>query len=126
LLLAEDSDDSPTEENEHQKQVEANGPVAVEGLGSIGDEKPQYYITISRRNGFRRLHLSGACPVQAWKCQEMEEVADIRSAAFDVVCLNCKRKIQLQEGLEEPPEESDSVGDSSSTDSDVPAMEGQD
>lgn len=126
LLLAEDSDDSPTEENEHQKQVEANGPVAVEGLGSIGDEKPQYYITISRRNGFRRLHLSGACPVQAWKCQEMEEVADIRSAAFDAVCLNCKRKIQLQEGLEEPPEESDSVGDSSSTDSDVPVMEGQD
>ena len=123
LMLAEDSDDSLADEDLCQRRLAAEGPLVLEPQAVAVGDSPRYYITISRRNGFRRLHMSGACPVQAWKCQEMEEVQDIKQAAFDAVCLNCKRKIQAQEGAEEADEDSDSVGDSSSTDSDIPEME---
>ena len=123
LMLAEDSDDSLADEDVCQRRLVAEGPPVLEPQVDSSGNIPQYYITISRRNGFRRLHMSGACPVQAWKCQGMEEVQDIKQAAFDAVCLNCKRKIQSQENAEEADEDSDSVGDSSSTDSDIPEME---
>lgn len=123
LMLAEDSDDSLADEDVCQRRLVAEGPPVLEPQVDSSGNIPRYYITISRRNGFRRLHMSGACPVQAWKCQGMEEVQDIKQAAFDAVCLNCKRKIQSQENAEEADEDSDSVGDSSSTDSDIPEME---
>ena len=123
LMLAEDSDDSLADEDVCQRRLVAEGPPVLEPQVDSSGNIPQYYITISRRNGFRRLYMSGACPVQAWKCQEMVEAQDIKQAAFDAVCLNCKRKIQSQENAEEADEDSDSVGDASSTDSDIPEME---
>ena len=127
LLITEDSEGDLTDDEACRKRVEA----AVEAEPNLQDntslpsaeDTVGYYVTISRRNGFRRLHMAGACPVRAWKCQEMEQIIDVRQAAYDAVCLNCKRRIQLQEGAAEDDEESDSVGDSTSTESDLAELE---
>ena len=119
FMVAEESEDEPDETpGQAQKQ---NEEAVAPSNSSPGTEdlRPQYFVTISRRNGFRRLHMSGACPVQSWKCLEMEEVSNLRVAAFDAVCLNCKRRIQCQEGEENSHAESESGDDSSSTDSEV-------
>ena len=119
FMVAEESEDEPDETpGQAQKQ---NEEAVASSNSSPGTEdlRPQYFVTISRRNGFRRLHMSGACPVQSWKCLEMEEVSNLRVAAFDAVCLNCKRRIQCQEGEENSHAESESGDDSSSTDSEV-------
>eukprot|EP00435_Cladocopium_sp_Y103_P064066 s851_g25.t1 len=124
LIVAEDSDASVEDENIHQKKLDAECTSADDRTANIDlTEGPRYYVTISRRSGFRRLHMSGACPVRAWKCQEMEEVINVASAAFDAVCLNCKRRIMHQEGQEDPEQESESDAESSSTNSETFANE---
>ena len=45
----------------------------------------------------------------------MQEVGDPKSAAFDAVCLHCKRRLEAQEGEEAPEVESESDDNSSST-----------
>ena len=61
--------------------------------------------------------MTGACPVQSWRCQEIEMVQDPQKSSFDAVCLHCKRKLQAQLGKEEENNDSDTDGESSSTSS---------
>ena len=114
LMMAEDSEDSEQEQM-HQKRLEADRPVEDMDKPERESNTLKYYVTISRRNGFRRLHMVGACPVQAWKCQEMEEIIDVKGAAYDAVCMNCKKKIEAMEGVENNEPETASDDDSSST-----------
>ena len=114
LMMAEDSEDSDQEQL-HQRRLEADRPAEDIDKPEKDSSTLKYYVTISRRNGFRRLHMVGACPVQAWKCQEMEEIIDVKGAAYDAVCMNCKRKIEAMEGMENNEPETASDDDSSST-----------
>ena len=126
FMVAEDSDEDSDGTHAFMRKLDEDVSAHTEQHQGADDPRPQYFVTISRRNGFRRLHMSGACPVQSWKCLEMEEVTNLKMAAFDAVCLNCKRKIQSQEGEENSHDDSDSGDESSSTDSEVPALEGPD
>ena len=119
FMVAEESEDEPDETPGQAQKQNEEAVASSNSFPGTEDLRPQYFVTISRRNGFRRLHMSGACPVQSWKCLEMEEVSNLRVAAFDAVCLNCKRRIQCQEGEENSHAESESGDDSSSTDSEV-------
>ena len=69
LMVAEDSENSD-EEQRHSRRLDADQtleePTGQTGKGPVS-HGPKYYITMSRRNGFPRLHMTGACPVQAWE-----------------------------------------------------------
>ena len=72
----------------------------------------QYWISTSRRTGFRRLHKkSCACGVLYWTVASYDEVAQIPKSGVDAWCRVCFRK-ELDEQEEE---DSSSSGSSTST-----------
>ena len=78
----------------------------------------KFFITISRRAGFRRLHLVG-CFVKPDRCCEVLYTNEVTLEDFDSVCRTCKRKM-LAEGGKELQAESSSTASSSSTDTSGP------
>lgn len=78
------------------------------------DEGMTYFVTVSRRTGFRRLHVTGKCHVHAERCQQTESVESVTCTSFDAICRVCKRflKEQVESGSESS---SSSDGSSSST-----------
>ena len=88
------------------------------GLEPIQDQPDgdfPYFVTISRRTGFRRLHQKGLCGIWPWQCQHVEYLKSIHSASAHAVCKRCIQR----SGLATSSEQSDtSSGSSSSTDSD--------
>eukprot|EP00435_Cladocopium_sp_Y103_P039849 s1025_g10.t1 len=61
-MIAEESHISEVEDNVQQRRLEAElSPECARSLPKETAKAPQYFATISRRNGFRRLHMSGAC-----------------------------------------------------------------
>lgn len=74
-----------------------------------------YFVTISRRTGFRRAHVAGGCHIQAEKCQQVESIGRIQEGVFDAMCKFCKKKLQEDTGDPIPDESSDSDGSSTST-----------
>ena len=117
VSIQEDTDDEVLEESviEHAVETSVEENLAVTREQQIDQER--FFVTVSRRDGFRRLHLTGACPVQSWRCQEIEMIQDPQKSNFDAVCLHCKRKLQAQLGKEEENNDSDTDGESSSTSS---------
>eukprot|EP00435_Cladocopium_sp_Y103_P046057 s2413_g13.t1 len=82
---------------------------------SASKDVPRFFVTISRRTAFRRLHLTG-CFVKPSNCAEVRFLDDVETADFDAICRTCKRKM-LSEGGKEPDPESSSTASSSSTES---------
>ena len=76
----------------------------------------KYFITISGRNGLRRLHLDGACHVKAHKCQQVRFLDSAAEEGFDVVCIDCKRKMREAVGAPGPQEDSSASDASTSSD----------
>ncbi|CAK9114221.1 unnamed protein product [Durusdinium trenchii] len=73
----------------------------------------KFFITVSCRANFRRLHLVG-CFVKPNKCCEVIFVDEVKSEDFDSICRTCKRKM-LSEGGKEAQVDSSSTASSSST-----------
>ncbi len=73
----------------------------------------KYFITISRRTAFRRLHMVG-CFVKPSHCMEVRYLDEVLVEEFDSICRACKRKM-LQESGKEPGELSSSTASSPST-----------
>jgi len=88
-------------------------------------EVPVYFITISRRTGFKRLHVVGACQIQRERCQETVGVTDMKSSEFDAVCKWCKKFLEKDRSKKADDSEgsSDSSGESSSTNVETSADE---
>eukprot|EP00435_Cladocopium_sp_Y103_P028860 s4486_g7.t1 len=82
---------------------------------SADKSTPRFFVTISRRTAFRRLHLTG-CYVKPSNCAEVRFMEDVDSGDFDAICRSCKRKM-LSEGGKDPDPESSSTASSSSTES---------
>lgn len=82
----------------------------------VADEKSfQYFITISRRTSFRRLHLVG-CFVKPSRCCDVRLVNEVSVEDFDGVCRPCKRKMaSMGKDESQPQAESSSTASSSST-----------
>ena len=84
-------------------------------------ESPCYFLTVSRRTGFRRLHVVGACQIQRERCQETVNVDDMEKAEFDAVCKWCKKHLEKDKSSKttDSTDSSGSSGDSSSTDAET-------
>eukprot|EP00435_Cladocopium_sp_Y103_P016219 s4687_g4.t1 len=78
------------------------------------EEDSTYFVTVSRRTGFRRLHVVGRCHVHAERCQQTEFVDSLSNTNFDAICRVCKKflKEQADTGSDSS---SSSDGSSSST-----------
>lgn len=73
----------------------------------------KYFITVTRRTGFRRLHLNG-CFVQPDKCREVHYLDIVDLNDFDSICKTCKRKMTTKSKVSEF-DDSSSTPSSSST-----------
>ena len=78
-------------------------------------EQSKFFVTISRRTAFRRLHLTG-CFVKPSNCTEVRMLDEVANEDFDSICRACKRKMLAENGKDVNPESS-STASSSSTES---------
>ena len=86
----------------------------AEKKSSDAAESYKYFITVSRRAGYKRLHLVG-CFVKPGNCCEVRMCNEVTAEEFDSICRACKKRM-LQEAGKDTPEESSSTASSSSTD----------
>ena len=82
-----------------------------------GGEKPPFFVSISRRSGFRRLHKLYACGVMPWTCSNIEWLQEAKEGCADAVCKICKRA--MSGSADERAASSSTWGSSSSTDDEV-------
>ena len=73
----------------------------------------KYFITISSRTAFSRLHMSG-CFVKPSHCMEVRFLDEVMVEEFDSICRSCEKRM-LQESGKEAGELSSSTASSSST-----------
>ena len=73
----------------------------------------KYFITISRRTAFRRLHMAG-CFIKPSHCMEVRYLDEVLVQEFDSICRACKKRM-FQESGKEAGELSSSTASSSST-----------
>jgi hypothetical protein len=79
-------------------------------------EKPpaaKYFVTVSRRVGLRRLHLTG-CFVKPDRCCEVIYLDEVKEEDFDAICQACRRRMLAESG-KEAAELSSSTASSSTT-----------
>ena len=88
---------------------------------SLGDGSKKFFITVSRRNALKRLHLSG-CYVKPDRCHEVLHLDEVNDGDFDSICLACKKRMLAECGKDQG-DQSSSTASSSSTDSEVPERE---
>lgn len=70
----------------------------------------RYWISISRRTGFRRLHLRHACGMLPWNCNQVEDVWTLKDVKADAICKPCAKYMND----DAQAEDSSSSGSSSS------------
>ena len=113
-----------TDDDEIEETVAGWGqavPLEEKGPASGSKDKVKecpYWISISRRTGFRRLHKkSSACGVQYWTVASYEEVERMPKDGVDAWCKLCfKAELDAQE-----QEDSSSSGSSTSTAEEAPS-----
>ena len=92
-------------ERDETKQVES-------GASSSSTRSPPYFVSITRRSGFRRLHKTSGCGVNPENCYKVEWVWEVNEKTADAVCKVCLAK----SGKAKSSSSSSSSGSSSSTD----------
>jgi hypothetical protein len=50
-----------------------------------------YWVSISRKTGFRRLHHRHGCGTMEWHCHRVEQIQDLNDQVADAVCKQCQR-----------------------------------
>ena len=87
------SDDEELDED----KLESLKKLAVAEFATEAPEPSEggYFVTVSRRAGFKRLHLVGGCHVHAEKCQQAFAVSSLDGVVFDSACKICKMKLNL-------------------------------
>ena len=111
-----ETEDLPEEQVENLKESALTMGTIDTGEQQQQDGRISYFVTVSRRTGFRRLHVVGYCHVQASRCQETVAVDNIQDAVFNAICMSCKKKLKsFSENAEVSGSDSDSSGSSTST-----------
>ena len=105
-------DEIETEEKKQSFSMDPEGTQAAASSDQL--EKAPYFISVSRRSGFRRLHKTYCCGVMPWQCYKFEWVHEVSSGSADAHCKNCLKACGKSSTLVE----SSSSGSSSSTDED--------
>ena len=75
-------------------------------------EQSKFFVIISRRTAFRRLHLTG-CFVKPSNCTEVRMLDEVTNEDFDSICRACKRKMLAENGKDVNPESSSTASSSS-------------
>lgn len=101
-------------EDTPQRLAEQVGAHAAKAL--LGDGAKKYFITVSRRNALKRLHLSG-CYVKPDRCHEVIHLDEVNEGDFDSI-LPCKERM-LAECGKDSGDQSSSTASSSSTETDA-------
>eukprot|EP00435_Cladocopium_sp_Y103_P054104 s2541_g17.t1 len=83
----------------------------------------KFWVSISRRTGFRRLHKMHGCGVMHWTVSAYEEVEEPSRVKADAWCKICLRQEFAQRG--EDDDDSSSSGSSSSTEDDEDSKEAE-
>ena len=103
-------------EEPHELLLVADSAETSGKMGNPADETSfKFFITVSRRQGLRRLHLVG-CFVRPSRCSEVRYSNEVGPEDFDSICRSCRKKM-LIEGGKETPDDSSSTASSSSTES---------
>ena len=50
-----------------------------------------YWVSISRKTGFRRLHHRHGCGTMEWHCHGVEQIQELNDQVADAVCKQCQR-----------------------------------
>ena len=80
----------------------------------------RYLVTVSRRTGFRRLHVTNLCHVSSMSVFKAEYFSSLKGIEFDAACKDCKVGLSDKTISEsERQKESSSEGSSTSTDTEV-------
>mmetsp|Transcript_70191 Transcript_70191/g.164333 ORF Transcript_70191/g.164333 Transcript_70191/m.164333 type:complete len:88 (+) Transcript_70191:1642-1905(+) len=77
-------------------------------------EEAPYFITISRRAGFKRLHRRNGCPVSMAQVYDTRDVWKLEAEVADARCLKCFKAASQSFASSSDSSSSTSSGDSSS------------
>ena len=77
-----------------------------------GDQQKSFFITISRKTGFRRLHKKHLCGLDWHSCYRVEFLDRVTKHCADSICATCKERGHINVNDDE---DSSSSGSSSST-----------
>ena len=110
-------DDIHEEAYQEGTQGEQGAELETQGGGEHSEMEPKhcpYFVTISRKTGFRRLHKFGGCGIMPWNCQRVEWLNEVKKDCADACCKGC----EVSSGGAEPEEESSSSSGSPSSSDD--------
>ena len=110
-VLPDDWDPDVQEESEEAFAEKVAAQVLKESLSKAKETK--YFVTVSRRLGLRRLHMSG-CFVRPDRCCEVIHLNEVTQDDFDAICQACRKKMLAESG-KEVAELSSATASSSST-----------
>ncbi|CAE7380267.1 unnamed protein product, partial [Symbiodinium sp. CCMP2456] len=75
----------------------------------------RYFVSVSKKTGFRRLHVNHACYVKPFKCQDVLYLDQVTAADFDAVCKDCKVRIRSMTNEDRAEESSSGEATTSSS-----------
>ena len=111
-------DEIEPEEIQQDQPAEDATPLDVETVKE-GDVEPPYFVSISRRSGFRRLRKNHCCGVMPWQCYKVEWIHEVKESTADAHCKHCLKACgKLGDGAV-----SSSSGSSSSTEDQTEGLE---
>ena len=119
-LVLDDEGPAIIDDTPDERQLERLASKHTEQCSAVTE--PKFFITVSRRTSFRRLHLSG-CFVKAAHCAEVRFADEVNVEEFDTICRACKKKMCEQSGKEAAADSSTSTASSSSTEAEDPELE---
>ena len=87
--------------------------------GNDGIQKSSYFVVISRRSGFRRLHKINACGLDWRSCSNVELLQHVTNTSADAVCRRCAQIAGI--GSAERDDSSTSGSSSSTSSNEIPS-----
>ena len=86
------------------------------GATAFPKGEAQYFVSVSRKSGFRRLHVNHACYVKPFKCQDVVYLDQVTASDFDAICKDCKLRIRSMADDNKADESSSGEATTSSSD----------
>ena len=110
-LPADALDEEAYNEGQRIGEIQEVSEATLQSDVTNQDEGASFFVSVSRRAGFRRLHRVNGCGIKPWACQKVEWIKEVREGCADAVCKVCKVSV----GKQTDAVDSSSSGSSSST-----------
>ena len=79
------------------RQARGDATVALAPEAPEREVCAPYFVTVSRTNGFRRLHVSHGCAVKQERCIETQPVYHLTEGIADAICKLCRPAVEEQD-----------------------------